>query len=114
MSSPNTLKASLLLLTLAIMLTGCAGIEPPTTDEVMKEPLGKGSLRVGMSKEQVISIWGKPDEIQTNMEDKKRWKGTREVWIYHAQLAAIPVDADYLSQTKKLYFDGNNLTNIGG
>ncbi|GAG27063.1 unnamed protein product, partial [marine sediment metagenome] len=29
-----------------------------------------------------------------------------------AKYSAIPLDADYLSKTKKLYFDGEYLTNI--
>jgi hypothetical protein len=28
-------------------------------------------------------------------------------------MAGVPVDADYLSKTKRLYFDGDNLTTIG-
>ncbi len=94
-------------------LAGCAGIEPPTPDDMVRQPLGKSSLKVGMSKHQVESLWGKPDEVRT-VEDKEKWQGSREMWVYHAQYGVVPVDVDYLSKTKKLYFDGDNLTNIGG
>lgn len=100
------------ILALAINVCSCAGIEPPDPDDVVNHPLGTESVKIGMSKEEVESLWGKPDSI-TTVEDKEKWKGAREVWIYRAQYSAVPVDAGYLSKTKKLYFDGNNLTNIG-
>jgi outer membrane protein assembly factor BamE (lipoprotein component of BamABCDE complex) len=108
----SSLAVSFAVAVLLVAGAGCAGIDIPKPQEVLKEPLGQGSLRVGMTKDEVISLWGKPDEVRT-AEDKERWKGTREVWVYHAQMAAVPVDADYLSRTKKLYFDGDYLTNIG-
>lgn len=95
----------------SLAIGGCAGIEPPTPDDMIRQPLGKSSLKVGMTKEQVISLWGKPDE-QRIVEDKEKWGDARELWVYRAQFGAIPVDVDYLSKTKKLYFDGDNLTNI--
>lgn len=100
------------LLALSAALYGCAAITMPTTDYVVDHPLGTESIRIGMTKQQVESLWGKPDEIKL-MEDKAKWKGTREVWVYRAQYGAIPIDAGYLSKTKKLYFDGENLTDIG-
>ena len=56
-------------------------------------------------------MWGKPNEIKT-VENKEKWSGPREMWVYRAQYNSIPVDAGYLSKTKKLYFDGENLTDI--
>ena len=95
-----------------IGLIGCAGIMPPSPDDVVRHPLGTESVKIGMSKEEVESLWGKPDEVSI-VEDKEKWKGSREVWVYRAQYGSLPVDAGYLSKTKKLYFDGNSLTNIG-
>ncbi|MFA6609384.1 MAG: hypothetical protein WCT15_00850 [Candidatus Omnitrophota bacterium] len=94
-------------------LAGCAGIEAPTPDDMIRQPLGKSSLKVGMSKQQVESLWGKPDEVRM-VDDKEKWQGSREMWVYYAQYGVVPVDVDYLSKTKRLYFDGDNLTNIGG
>jgi hypothetical protein len=94
-------------------LAGCAGITPPTAGDMVKQPLGKSSLKVGMSKIQVESLWGKPDDVRF-VENKEKWQGSREMWVYGAQYGVVPVDVDYLSKTKKLYFDGDNLTNIEG
>lgn len=104
--------AIFLIITVLFALCGCSVIEPANPDAVIKHPLGTESVKIGMSKNEVESLWGKPDEIKT-VEDKEKWKGSREVWIYRAQYGAVPVDAGYLSKTKKLYFDGDNLTNIG-
>ena len=95
----------------AAAISGCAGIEPPNPADVVKHPFGSDVVRVGMTKQEVESLWGKPDDIST-VEDKEKWKGPREVWTYRAQANLVPIDAGYLSKTRKLYFDGDNLTNI--
>lgn len=93
------------------LLAGCSAITVPTPKEVLDHPLGTEAVKIGMGKHQVESFWGKPDEVRM-VEDKKRWQGPREMWVYRAQYGTIPVDAGYLSKTKKLYFDGDNLTDI--
>ena len=110
------LKASFKLFALIIILSlsgyGCTLLEQiPKPEEVIKYPLGRTDLKIGMSKQEVEAKWGKPDEKRM-VEDKARWQDRREMWVYHGQ-TGIPIDADYLSKTKKLYFDGNNLTDIG-
>lgn len=111
----NNRKVSLCFLSFvalfAMTLCGCAGIEAVNPDEVIRHPLGTESVKIGMSRQQVEELWGKPDYV-TTAEDKDKWKGSREVWVYSAKYTAIPVDAGYLSKSKKLYFDGDNLTNI--
>ncbi len=105
-------RIALALLTLAA-LAGCAVVENiPTPEDVLKHPIGTESIKVGMTKEQVEDIWGRPDDVRM-VEDKAKWGGQREMWVYNAHYGSIPVDAGYFSKTKKLYFDGNNLTNIG-
>jgi len=94
------------------VLCGCSAISIPDADDVLQHPLGTESIKIGMTKQQVESIWGKPSSIKT-MENKEKWQNKREVWTYSAQYGSIPVDAGYLSKTKKLYFDGENLTEIG-
>jgi len=96
----------------ALVLYGCSAITVPTTREVVDHPLGTEAIKIGMTKQQVENLWGKPNDMKI-VEDKEKWQGPREVWIYYAQYGAIPVDAGYLSKTKKLYFDGDNLTEIG-
>ncbi len=107
----SPLKLFLIIAAFAVTAYGCTLIEAvPKPDEVLKYPLGKTDLKIGMTKHQVESKWGKPDEIRT-VEDAKRWKDPRELWVYRAQ-TGLPIDADYLSQARKLYFDGNYLTDI--
>lgn len=110
------LKTGLKLFSIIIILSfascGCTLLEQlPRPDDVIKYPLGQTDLRIGMSRQEVEAKWGKPDEKRM-VEDKTKWSGPREMWVYHGQ-TGIPIDADYLSKTKKLYFDGNNLTEIG-
>lgn len=94
------------------MSSGCAVVDTISQPEgVLKTPLGTESIRVGMTKQEIEAKWGRPDSVQT-VENKKRWSGPREMWVYRADYGAIPVDAGYLSKTKKLYFDGANLTEI--
>jgi hypothetical protein len=109
--------AASLFLVLAVsamsLVCGCNTLTIPSPDDIIKKPLGTESVRVGMTKKQVESMWGKPDQI-TTVENKEKWSSPREVWTYDARYGAIPVDAGYLSKTQKLYFDGQNLTEITG
>lgn len=102
---------TLLLAALAIGIYGCAEINPfEAPEEVIRHPLGTESIRTGMTKEEVVKEWGKPDVI--NKLGSQDATGTeKEEWIYKGRrYAGIPVDAGYLSKNKYLYFDGNNLT----
>jgi len=96
---------------LFFLLGGCADITPPSPKDIIQRPLGTDSVKLGMAKDRVRDLWGEPDQINY-VEDKKRWGGKREEWVYVARYSVLPVDAGYLSRTKKLYFDGENLTNI--
>ena len=84
---------------------------PPAPQEIIKTPIGTSSVKIGMTKNQVVDLWGEPDSKRT-MENADKWAGTREEWLYRGRYKNLPVDAGYLSKTKKLYFDGDNLTNI--
>ncbi len=110
------LRLSSVFVTIAVMaaflMTGCSAITVPMPGDIIKTPLGTESIKIGMTKQQVESIWGKPDSVMI-VENKSKWPGPREVWIYNAKYGAIPVSAGYLSETQKLYFDGINLTQIG-
>ncbi len=94
-------------------IVGCAGIEEitPAPQEILKRPLGTDSVKVGMTKDEVRSLWGEPDQINY-VKNENRWAGEREEWVYKGKYETLPVDAGYLFKTKKLYFDGENLTNI--
>jgi hypothetical protein len=104
-------RAVIAIVTLSAVCCGCTLIEAvPKPDQILKYPLGKTGLKIGMTKHEVEAKWGKPDDIRT-VEDKARWKDPREMWTYRAQ-TGLPIDADYLSKTRKLYFDGSYLTDI--
>jgi len=99
-----------LALLLCIFLTGCSGIEVPTVGQILKDPLGEGSLKIGMAKSQVVSIYGSPSIKTSVISDE--WKQKREEWVYKAKYSVLPVSAGYLSEDLYLYFDGDILTNI--
>jgi len=108
--SNTGLRVIIAVFTLSMFAYGCSMLETiPSPKEIIKYPLGKTTLRVGMTKQEVESKWGKPDAINT-VEDKNRWPDSREMWVYYSQTSSIPIDADYLSKTRKLYFDGSYLT----
>lgn len=112
----GSLKKSIQVLCVASLLplaAGCSTLAIPNPEDIIKKPLGTESVRIGMTKDEVASLWGKPNQI-TTAENKEKWSSPREVWIYTAHYASIPVDAGYLSKTQKLYFDGENLTEISG
>lgn len=106
-------KNALIVLILALMplVCGCSTLAIPNPDDIIKKPFGTESIKIGMTKDRVVSLWGKPDNI-TTAENKQKWATPREVWTYNAHYGSIPIDAGYLSKTQKLYFDGENLIEI--
>jgi len=105
----NTLKLFLIPV-LLLFLAGCADLTIPSPNYIIERPIGTSSVKIGMTKDKVRDLWGDPDQIN-DVEDKTMWGGARVEWVYRAR-TDLPVDAGYLSKTKKLYFDGENLTNI--
>ena len=96
---------------LFLTVSGCAEFDMPTPGTILQQPLGTTAVKVGMTKNNVISLWGTPTHIEKNKFDAASGR-TREVWTYSAKYSAIPVDAGYLSKTKYIYFDGNNVTKV--
>ena len=94
-------------------LSGCAAITLPKPGSLIKDHrlIGTDSVKLGMTRDEVKEIWGEPDSINY-VQNEELWGGKREEWIYNARYGKIPINAGYLSKTKKLYFDGENLTNI--
>ena len=95
------------MLLILLFNLSCAEITPPTPYQVLKQPLGTGPLYKGMSKQEIIELWGQPNEI--NKLEQQRWTEPKEEWVYKARVPAIPVDYNYLSRTKYLYFEGDTL-----
>ncbi len=88
-------------------ILGCETLPPPTPKQIVTNPFGTSSLKIGMAKEEVISIMGEPDEIFKKGRDEL---GTsKEEWVYYPRWPVIPVNRQNLSRTNKLTFAGNNL-----
>lgn len=96
-----------MLLFVIFLNISCAELKPPTPIDILKHPLGTDPLYRGMSKEEVVGLWGQPNEV--NKVEQEKWSPTREEWVYYARYPKIPVDANYLSKDKHLYFEGNAL-----
>ncbi len=100
------------ILVILIYLAGCAEIQPPTPEEALKHPFGTTSLRIGMLKDQILAAWGEPDVKE--YDETGKWGVAKEKWTYHGRYKNLPADVGYLSKTKYLYFDGNNLVKFEG
>jgi outer membrane protein assembly factor BamE (lipoprotein component of BamABCDE complex) len=89
---------------------GCADMDAPNPGQILANPLGAGSVKVGMTRNEVLSIYGDPDRKETVTSDE--WSGEREEWFYNAEYTALPVNAGFLAKNLYIYFDGDNVTNI--
>ena len=87
---------------LVLSLAGCAEIEPPGPDVIISP-----NLRLGDTQQEVISRWGKPDEINKLGVDELGI--AKEEWVYYGRYPMVPIDYQYVSKTKYLYFEGNIL-----
>lgn len=101
------MKPLLLTAVFVLFLTGCAGIEPPSPKALLTPWSSTPSTRLGDSKEKILSKWGEPDEINNIGVDELG--NAKEEWVYRGRYPTAPVDYKYLSKTKYLYFEGNNL-----
>jgi len=87
-----------MLLTCAVLAAGCASDKSQEssasqTQQQQKDP------EVGMTKEQVIAMYGKTDNIQASSEG--------ETWIYHLNMgeAFIPFNFGYRPKLRIIQFD---------
>ncbi len=97
----------MLAIVFTLFLTGCAEIEPPTPDAIISPWSSMPNIRLGNTKEEVISRWGKPDTINKLGVDELGV--AKEKWIYYGRYPMVPVDYQYVSRTKYLYFEVNIL-----
>lgn len=98
---------TLFLLSLIFVLFGCAEIDPPGPREILTRPFGKGPLRIGMTKEEILSIWGKPDTM-SSLESASPGV-IKEEWIYRGLYPSLPISVGHLSESQYLIFDGKHL-----
>ena len=98
------------IMMVGLFLTGCADVTLPSAKEMLKDPLGEGSLQIGMTQDKVVSIYGEPDGKRIVISEE--WSSSRDEWMYKGRYPTFPVNAGYFSEDLYLYFDGENLTNI--
>ena len=92
------------------VLYGCADIDTPSPGQILQNPLGPGSVKIGMTKNEVQSIYGDPSGKETVTSSE--WAGEREEWFYNAKYTSLPMNAGFLAKNLYIYFDGNNVTNV--
>ncbi len=96
------------VLPIALSLAGCSEIQAPTAKEAITHPFGtQAPFLRGTPKDEVRAAWGDPDHVIPQGVDELG--NTREEWIYTARLPGIPIDYRYVSRTKRLFFEGENL-----
>ena len=92
------------------LAAGCSEIKGPSPKEALSRPLGTGApFPRGTPKAKVLADWGTPDDVIVLGVDEL---GTvREEWIYHGRIQNLPIDYEYVSRTKHLFFEGEALVN---
>ena len=93
---------------LVVAAFGCADMRHPVLRDYMRHPwTSADDLQIGLSQAAVRQQWGEPDERRVLRTDQL---GTRtEEWVYHAAVVSVPVQYMYLSKTRRLVFEGDNL-----
>lgn len=103
-------EKAFLFLILVVVLYGCAEMVPPHPVDILTHPLGKGFLKPGMSKKEILSKWGEPDEVVKGETD--RFGMNTEKWVYRARIEDVPIGVGYLTKTYYLYFEEDTLVRI--
>jgi len=90
------------------LLCGCSDFESPTKGLNVESVVGGGpSLAKGMTKDEVLEKWGRPDDKKHMGES--RWGAPIERWTYYAWFSSAPVNYRYVSKGRRLLFEGNAL-----
>jgi hypothetical protein len=106
-------KILIYLLGGAIVLgtVGCAVLEPTDPkNKLSSHTIGFGPINIGMTKDEIRSLWGDPDIIRYVGESQDLGQTSKEEWIYYGRISQLPVNYGYLAKALHLYFDGQNLT----
>ena len=84
-----------LVLTCAFLLGGCASDKGDSSSAQQKQK----DPEVGMSKDQIVAMYGKTDNVQVSSEG--------ETWIYHLNMgeAFIPFNFGYRPKMRIINFD---------
>ncbi len=104
----GALSLAVVLAAGAVLLFGCSEIKAPTANEALSHPFGtQAPFPRGTRKARVLQVWGDPAGIIPHGVDELG--NVREEWIYKGWLPGLPIDYEYVSRTKHLFFDGENL-----
>ncbi|MFH0732923.1 MAG: hypothetical protein V2A72_08445 [Candidatus Omnitrophota bacterium] len=98
---------SVFIIMLISAIAGCAEITPPSPEAIISPWSSMPNIRLGDTKEDVISRWGEPDEKNEIGVDELGV--SKQEWVYYGRYPVAIVDYQYLSKTKYLYFEGNIL-----
>lgn len=91
-----------------MLMAGCSDMQAPTVKEALQQPFGTGGpFNRGTTKNEVLEAWGKPDHTIPMGVDELG--NPKEEWIYRGRLPNLPIDYEYVSRTKHLFFEGDNL-----
>ncbi|MCX5715872.1 MAG: hypothetical protein NTV07_03240 [Candidatus Omnitrophica bacterium] len=101
---------TVIVVTCALTILGCAGMEPPMPDKLISHPLGSSPVGLGMSKDEVKDALGEPNSITYTGKTDSSGLTSGEVWLYNSWLKDMPINRANLSKTLRLTFDGNSLT----
>ena len=87
---------------------GCSDMQLPTGKEALNKPFGTGpEFTLGTTKAEVLEWWGAPDLMVPHGVDEL---GNPKVeWIYHGRMQGVPIDLEYVSRDKHLFFEGKSL-----
>ena len=91
-----------------LVFSGCGDTYIPSAKEAMNKPFGTGpEFTLGTTKAEVTEWWGPPDLVIPRGVDEIG--NAKEEWIYHGRMQNLPIDVEYVSRDKHLFFEGNNL-----
>ena len=91
-----------------LLFCGCSDMRIPSGKEALNKPFGTGpEFTLGTTKAEVLNWWGSPDFVVPHGVNEVG--SAKEEWIYHGRAQGLPIDVDYVSRDKHLFFDGNSL-----
>jgi hypothetical protein len=96
-----------ILIVLSLITAGCAGIEPPSPQRVLRPLSDPPPFHLGDSKELIKDTLGEPDHINQLGGDEVGL--IKEEWVYQAKSPKL-IDREYMRNDLRLIFTGDTLT----
>ena len=90
------------------LIGGCSEFQSPSLDQAVHQPFGNAApFKRGTTKAEILQEWGPPASVVNKGLDELG--NVREEWIYIGMLPGLPIDQEYISRTKHLFFEGDNM-----